>query len=181
MNTRPKEIPHLDLHQVEALQSELLAHVDRLTTDPDRDRQQATLRAINDCSERLRECCEALEARARAFTVDQRGQIEVKLTDDQRAELKRRTGVDLATLHIEDEGASLMSAMPSMTREDIFELALRHAEGEALKEKARLAARAELDRITADLRDAPEQIRRELDRLLADPEFRKAFEAPSRK
>lgn len=178
MSTRPPEIPQLDLREVEALQSELLELVEQLNRDPDRDRQQQTVRRINECSGRLREVCDELERRARAISIDKRGTFDVELTADQRVELKRRTGLDRSIVTVQDEGGGLMIAMPTMTRDEIFELALAEAESEVKREQARVAARAELDRVRAELRQAPEQVRAELERLLADPEFRRGFEAP---
>ncbi len=176
MSAPPKEILRLDLREVEALQTELLGLVDQLNRDPDRDRQTQLLRRINDCSDRLRTVSEELERKAREFAIDKRGTFDVQLTSDQREEIQRRTGIDRGMVTITDDGGGLIASMPSMTREEIFELALSAAEADVAREQARAAARAELDRIREHLREAPEQVRKELERLLADPEFRRGFE-----
>jgi hypothetical protein len=71
--------------------------------------------------------------------------------------------------------------MPSMLPSQVMSYALAEAERRKRREAAQEAARGELDRIKAQLRDAPEQVRMELERMLADPEFRRALSDPAAK
>lgn len=156
--------------------------VDEMTAEPDGERKQALVKRIAERSDRLQRLCEDLERRARETARDLRGTFEVELTAEQRAEVKARTGVTLEHVTVEDEGGGLVAAMPSMDRAQILTLAIEQAERQQRDEDARRAAQAELARITDELRrDAPEQVRQEIERLLDDPEFRAAFEPPRRR
>jgi len=179
---RPSELPQLDLNEVEALQAELLALVDRMTREADSERQQALVRRISECSDRLGERCAALERKAKAGARELRGYIEVVLTPEQRVEVRRRTGVELESVLVSDNGGGLVAAMPQMDRAQILTLAIAEAEARTREAKAQRVASREFERISDELRrDAPDQIRKEIDRLLDDPEFRRAFEPRSRR
>ena len=172
----------LDLGELDREQAELLRLVDEMTAEPDGDRKQALVKRIAERSERLQRLCDDLERRARETARDQRGTFDVELTPDQRAAVKARTGVSLERVTVEDEGGGLVAAMPSMDREQVLALAIEQAERQRRDEDARRVAQAELARITDELRrDAPEQVRQEIERLLADPQFRAAFEPPRRR
>jgi len=173
----PAEIPRLDLGEVERMQADLLRLVDQLTAEPDADRQAQLVRAIGDRSDQLRGACEKLEAKARAAAREIRGKIEVALTAAQQQEVRQRTGVALTTIDIPD-GGGLVAAMPQMTREQVMVYAVEEAERRKRRAEARQAARAELDRIRDELKSAPEQVRLEIERMLADPELRRAFDEP---
>ncbi|MEO6953166.1 MAG: hypothetical protein ABI321_15300 [Polyangia bacterium] len=167
----------MDLREVDRLQAELLAIVDEMTAEPDVEKQQALVRRITEMSDRLQLLCDELEAEARATSRDQRGTFEVELTADQRDKVRTETGVTMTSLSVSDDGGGLMRVMPAMTRETILSMALDEAWRRRRDEEARKVAAAELERITEELRrDAPEQVRQEIERLLADPAFRAVFE-----
>jgi hypothetical protein len=167
----------LDLGELDREQAELMRLVDDMTAEPDGDRKQALVKRISEQSERLQRLCDDLERRARAEARDLRGTFDVELTAEQRATVKERTGVTMDRLSIEDDGGGLISVMPTMGREQILELALEEADRRRRDADARRAAELELARVSEELRrDAPEQVRQEVDRLLEDPQFRAAFE-----
>ena len=159
------------------MQAELLGLVDQMTSEPDQERQQALVRRIAELSDRLQTLCDALEVGARATARDQRGTFDVELTTDQRERVRVETGITMARLSLSDDGGGLLGVMPAMSRDQILSMALEEAWRMRRDDDARLAAARELERITDELRrDAPEQVRREIERLLADPQFRAAFE-----
>lgn len=159
------------------MQAELLGLVDQMTAEPDQERQQALVRRITELSGRLQSLCDALEAEARATARDERGTFDVELTAAQRDEVKAETGIEMTRLCVSDDGGGLMRVMHAMTRETILSMALDEARRRQRDDDARKVAVAELARITDELRrDAPEQVRQEIERLLADPQFRAAFE-----
>lgn len=159
------------------MQAELLELVDQMTAEPDQERQQALVRRISELSERLQALCDALELEARVTARDQRGIFDVELTPDQRERVHAETGVTMARLSLSDDGGGLLRVMPAMAREQILSMALEEAWRQRRDDDARRAAAGELERITDELRrDAPEQVRQEIERLLADPQFCAAFE-----
>lgn len=166
----------MDLGEIERAQAELLELVEQLQREPDLERQARLVKAIGDRSSALQARCEALEAEARASATELRGDIEVVLTTDQRRQIKERTGIDMETVLIADHGGGLVAAMPNMDRAQVLTYAMEEAERRQREAEARRAARAELARIRAELEQAPEQVRMEIERLLQDPEFRRAFE-----
>jgi hypothetical protein len=170
-----------DLAAIERKQEALLALVDELVRTPDAERQRALVEQISARTDDLTRDCQAAEARAREIARELRGSLEVVLTEAQRAEVKRATGVDMTSVTIRDDSGGLSVAMPNMTREQVFSFALAEAERQHREVEAREAARVEFERIAGELRrDAPSQVRQEIDRLLQDPEFRKAFEPAGR-
>ena len=165
-----------DLEGVQAAQAELLALVDELMREPDQGRQNEIVRRIGERSEALRLRCEELEARARRVARESRGFVEVVLTPDQRRVVEERTGQRLESVRIADDSGGIVRAMESMPRQQVLDHALAEGERRARREEARRVASEELERVREDLRDAPEQIRREIERMMEDPEFRRAFD-----
>ncbi len=166
----------LDLGEVERQQAALLELVDELVRTPDADRQAQLVQLISERTDQLTRVCEDLEARARASAKELRGQIEIVLTVGQREQVRSATGIDMESVMVRDDGGGLVAAMQSMSREQVYAFALAEAEKQQREAQARDAARVEFERISGELRrDAPSQVRQEIDRLLEDPEFRKAF------
>ena len=80
------------------------------------------------------------------------GKLEVVLTPDQRARVKKLTGVDMASVVIPDEAGVLSKAMPHTQPRDIEALAINQARKQASMHDADGKMRAALD-------DAIRQIR----------------------
>jgi hypothetical protein len=164
------------LAEVQTAQAQLLSLVDELLREPDQARQNELVRRIAQRSEALRELSERLEAQAREVSREVRGFVEVELTREQQRIVEERTGAKLTSVMVPDDTGGIVRAMPTMPREQILDHALEEGERRAREGRARRAAREELDRIREELRNAPEQVRRELERLLDDPEFKRAFD-----
>jgi polyhydroxyalkanoate synthesis regulator phasin len=165
-----------DLDGIRSAQAELLALVDDLMREPDQGRQNEIVRRIGDRSEALRLRCEELEARARRVAKESRGFVEVVLTPDQRRVVEERTGQRMESVRIADDSGGIARAMESMPREQVLDHAVAEGQRRAREDEARRAAREELDRVREDLRHAPEQIRREMERMMEDPDFKRAFD-----
>ncbi len=165
------------LAEVQRAQAELLAFVEELLREPDQGRQQDLVRRIGERSTALRDLSDRLEAQARKISREVRGFVEIQLTADQQRVVEDRTGAKLTSVMVSDDSGGIVRAMPSMPREQVLEHALQEGERRAREDKAKIAAREELERVREELRNAPEQIRRELERLLEDPEFKRAFDS----
>ena len=101
-----------------------------------------------------------------------RGKLEVVLQPDQRARIKRQTGVDMASVFIADEAGVLSKAMPHTSPRDIEAMALAEARRMAANQNADVAMRAELARAVEEIeKSGYGEVLTELERLKADPSW----------
>jgi hypothetical protein len=101
-----------------------------------------------------------------------RGKLEVVLQPDQRARIKRQTGVDMASVFIADEAGVLSKAMPHTSPRDIEAMALAEARRLAANQNADVEMRAELTRAVDEIeKTGYGEVLTELEKLKADPNW----------
>jgi hypothetical protein len=122
----------------------------------------------------------ALEELARAFEVQElakagpppKGKLEVVLTPDQRARVKKLTGVDMQSVVIADEAGVLSKAMPYTKPRDIEQLAINEALKHASMQDADGKMRAALDDAIRQIEQSGYgEVLAELEKLKADPNW----------
>ena len=128
----------------------------------------------------LEEDGRALEALALAFEQQElakagpppQGKLEVVLTPDQRARVKKLTGVDMQSVIIADEAGVLSKAMPYTHPRDIEQLAIHEARKHASLHDADGKMRAALDDAIREIEASGYgEVLTELERLKADPNW----------
>lgn len=121
-----------------------------------------------------------LEELARAFERQElakagpppKGKLEVVLTPDQRARVKKLTGVDMQSVIIADEAGVLSKAMPYTRPRDIEQLAINEALKQASLHDADGKMRAALDEALREIEASGYgEVLAELERLKADPNW----------
>jgi hypothetical protein len=122
----------------------------------------------------------ALEELTRAFETQElakagpplRGRIEVVLTEEQRARVRDRTGVDLPVFFLEDAAGALNRAMPQMAPQQIEEAALREAMGRRAAAETRGQAGAQLEAALAEIEaSGGKNVKELVAQLRADPRW----------
>ena len=128
----------------------------------------------------LEEDGRALETLAVAFEKQElakagpppKGKLEVVLTPDQRARVKKLTGVDMQSVIIADEAGVLSKAMPHPKPRDIEQLAINEALKQASLQDADGKMRAALDDAIREIEASGYgEVLTELERLKADPNW----------
>ncbi len=121
-----------------------------------------------------------LEELARAFERQElakagpppKGQLEVVLTPEQRARVKKLTGVDMQSVVIADEAGVLSKAMPYTKPRDIEQLAINEARKQASLQDADGKVRAALDDAIREIEASGYgEVLVELEKLKADPNW----------
>ena len=121
-----------------------------------------------------------LEELARAFERQElakagpppKGELEVVLTPDQRARVKKLTGVDMQSVVIADEAGVLSKAMPYTKPHDIEQLAISEALKQASMQNADGKMRAALDDAIREIEQSGYgEVLAELEKLKADPNW----------
>jgi len=121
-----------------------------------------------------------LEELARAFERQElakagpppQGKLEVVLTPDQRARVKKLTGVDMQSVVIADEAGVLSKAMPYTKPRDIEQLAINEALKQASMRDADGKMRAALDDAIREIElSGYGEVLAELEKLKADPSW----------
>lgn len=135
---------------------------------------------IQRITEELAEEGRALEELARAFERQElakagpppKGKLEVVLTPQQRARVKKLTGVDMQSVVIADEAGVLSKAMPYTKLRDIEQLAINEALKQASLHDADGKMRAALDDAIREIEASGYgDVLTELERLKADPNW----------
>jgi hypothetical protein len=121
-----------------------------------------------------------LEELARAFERQElakagpppKGKLEVVLTAEQRARVKKLTGVDMHSVVIADEAGVLSKAMPYTRPRDIEELAINEALKQASMQDADGKMRAAVDDAIREIEQSGYgEVLAELEKLKADPNW----------
>ncbi len=121
-----------------------------------------------------------LEELARAFERQElakagpppKGKLEVVLTPEQRARVKKLTGVDMQSVVIADEAGVLSKAMPYTKPRDIEQLAINEARKQASLQDADGKVRAALDDAIREIEASGYgEVLVELEKLKADPNW----------
>lgn len=129
-------------------------------------------------SERMQAEGAALEALGKRYQQEQmmirtkgRGLTTVVLTPDQRRRIKEKSGIDVETYQVEDDG-TFKQGMPARRVEEIEALALAKAMKEKYEIEAERMVRAELDRLMEDIENVGvAELSEQLARLKQDPNF----------
>ena len=101
-----------------------------------------------------------------------KGKLEVVLTPDQRARVKKLTGVEMQSVVIADEAGVLSKAMPYTKPRDIEQLAMNEALKQASMKDADGKMRAALDDAIREIEmSGYGEVLAELERLKADPNW----------
>jgi hypothetical protein len=121
-----------------------------------------------------------LEELARAFERQElakagpppKGKLEVVLTPEQRARVKKLTGVDMPSVVIADEAGVLSKAMPYTKPRDIEQLAINEALKQASMQNADGKMRAAVDDAIREIEQSGYgEVLAELEKLKADPNW----------
>jgi hypothetical protein len=124
-----------------------------------------------DLEKDAREWGAKMEAQAKSA----KGRFEVVLTPEQRERIRKETGVDMATVLIEDQSGRINAAMPGTRRITIEKIALEQARAKVAYAKAEEEARAAALESIGVLMDQGGQMAELVQMVLEDPQFRKAL------
>ncbi len=101
-----------------------------------------------------------------------RAMVEVVLTPEQRGRVVEKTGVDLASIRIADDGGATSQTMPLMDPRRIEFYALKEAERRKAGEEARARIAAEFAASLAAIeQQGTPEVKAKLAELRADPSF----------
>jgi ribosomal protein L18E len=165
------------LKEIEERQQRMYKLIDQMTSQEDMTLMLQVVQQLEKEANELQAAALSFQEKMeKMYGKSQTGAFEVVLTAEQRQRVLKETGVDMASVWIEDLGGARNAAMPMTRRDEIEAEALRQARALKEEQPAREAAQREIEEAMAEIEAAGPLHAELLAQVKQDPRFRDALD-----